>query len=986
MAATLAAASAVPTRGFEVDTSDRNSVVAHFQSVYRASEGYRDRMEWTGNFTSTAAGAEGTVSPTFVGDVERRVNYFRALCGVPANVRVNSGSTVNIQAADAHKPDASTTKAAAAQRSALMIVRNYPSTSGMNHNPAQSNVAWTAAAWNANRNGNLALGYFGPGAVDSYVKEDVSGVSNWNVDVGHRRWLMSHWSTDFATGDTPGRFSGNSVLPPTNALYVVPKVSEVDFSVAPLFHAFPAAGYFPARHNTPYWSLSHSEADFSSATVTMSDSSMTAVPVTVVSRREGSGDNSLVWQVPASVSAPSFPADTTFHVTVSNIKGDKVPSQYTYQVTLINPNRLNESGVITGGNSPVASGATYQVGGLNGVDQIEAGMFQRKAATWSEGSEDGTTAKIISSTSSTYAFNAAVSGYAKSGSKAFRLTFPTRYDPLINGVPRQLFRVDREILPGNGATLNFHYRRGLMTPASKLAVESSTDGGLTWVSLLSISGAGSSGDSAFQSSSVPLAHVGVPTMVRFRYYLSDSTAALYAHEDYPSHPTGIFIDDISVSGSDWLESSGSVKSSGLQSFTFSSATAGTTLSSGQTWWLRARAHLGGRAFPWGAAKVVSPRGVLELSGTSAPPLSGANYDFIPDPQATSYLLEVSAPGGGVWTEGAETSPVPHVSSQISTAYSLYSDLAGYRKSGARSFRLGMATTTDTEELFTIERDTIPTSASTLEFWTRRGPMAKTNLLHAEVSTNGGDTWTSLWSLPGTTKADSAVTKQSVSLSAYAGKTVKVRFALRNSSGSNLKWNAKTSGVWIDDITVTSPSPVLWSKETSVSPGATTVSLSEFSAGHPLVIGQILHLRVRSMNGATAGAWGPSFVVTPTSSSAALTGFAAYQVYEYPSVTLSFEGDADGDGMPDGLEYAFSTDPTQPTVSADEVTVNAARFEISRDLPVERPDVDYRAQWSDDLKNWSEAGVEIRIEGGKIIASAPRVGSSRMMRWLILEKQ
>ncbi|RYD26017.1 MAG: hypothetical protein EOP87_23425, partial [Verrucomicrobiaceae bacterium] len=179
-----------PTRGFEVDTSNRNSVVSFYQKVYRASEGYRDRMSWTGNYTSLAAGAEGTTSAVFVGDVERRLNYFRALCGVPANVRVNSGSVVTILAADAWQPDPSTTKAAAAQRSALMIARTYPNTSGLNHNPPQTNVGWTTAAWNANKNGNLSLGFFGPGAVDAYVKENVTGTSSWNVDVGHRRWLM----------------------------------------------------------------------------------------------------------------------------------------------------------------------------------------------------------------------------------------------------------------------------------------------------------------------------------------------------------------------------------------------------------------------------------------------------------------------------------------------------------------------------------------------------------------------------------------------------------------------------------------------------------------------------------------------------------------------------------------------------------------------------------------------------------------------------
>ncbi|MEK7948984.1 hypothetical protein [Luteolibacter soli] len=982
--AASALADPVPTRGFEVDTSNRNNVVAFYQSVFQASEGYRDRINWTGNYTSTAAGAEGTTSAAFAGDVERRLNYFRALCGVPADVRVNTGFTVNIQEADTYKPDPSTTKAAAAQRSALMIARTYPNSGGLNHNPPQSNTAWTTAAWNANKNGNLALGFFGPGAVDAYVQENVVGISNWNIDVGHRRWLLCHWSTDFASGDTPGLFSGNSVRPPSNAMYVVPRAADANFNIDPLFHSYPAAGYFPVEHNSPYWSLSYHKADFSAATVTLRDAALNVLPVSVVSRRSGFGDNSIVWQVPASAAIFSVTGDTTFHVTVSGIQGENVPTVHSYDVTLFDPQRLNQSGVVTGQSSPLAAGSTYQVSGLEGVEQVEAGMFQRKAATWVEGAEDSPAPKVIAKASSTYPFLAAVAGFAKSGTKAFHLTFPTRYDPMINGVPQQSFELDREIVPGTGSALTFQYRRGLMTPATKLAVESSVDGGLTWSNLTTISGGGGTSDAAFQASSLPLPSAGSPLRVRFRFYLSDPTSSLYAHEDYPTAATGIFIDDIGVSAGDWLEPWGTVKASGLTSFAFNSTTAGTSIGSG-TWWLRARAYLGGKAFPWGAAKVVTPRGQFELSGSTTPPVSGANYNFLGDPAATSYRFEVSAPGAGAWTEGAETAPPPQIIAQTSPAYTVLSTLTGFRKSGARSFRLGLATLTDPEDFFMVERDATPSATSALEFWTRRGPMAVTNRLHVELSTDGGNTWTSIWNLPGTKKADKAMTRQSVSLSAWAGTAVKFRFALRNAGGNNLKWNASKSGVWVDDITVTNPSPVLWSKETTIAAGATTVTLNEVIAGRPLVVGQTVQIRLRPMYGATAGAWGPALLVTPSALSASLTGFAAYQAYEYPSQSLAFDADSDGDGMVDGIEYAFSTDPTRPSVAADSIAITVERMEISRDLPTERADVNYNAEWSDDLTTWSSEGVDVRIEGGKIIASAPIGGPSRVMRWVVLQK-
>jgi hypothetical protein len=983
--------SPVPTRGLEVDTTDRNEVVSFYQAYYMASEGYQDRIGWTGSYNSTAAGAEGSVSAEFAGDVERRINYYRAMCGLKADVRVNSGATVGIVAGDAWVPPASTTKAAAAQRSALMIIRTYPGNGGLSHNPPTSATAWTSAAWNANRNGNLALGFFGPGAVDAYFKEDVAGISAWNVDVGHRRWLMFPWSTDFATGDTPGSFTpgSGSVRPPSNAMYVIPKVSELDFTPPVKFAAYPPAGYFPARLNASFWSLSYPDADFSASSVSLKDAGMNAVPVTVVSRRVGYGDNTIVWQVPSSVSANSVDADRTWHVTVSNIGGAGVPAQHSYQVTLIDPDRLLETPVISGNPAPIGSGSVYTVSGVPGADEMEAGIFLRQASLWTEGAEDGPGSAVVDGTHASYPLRASTAGYVKSGSKAFRLTFPTRYDPFINGVPQQQFELGRELVPGLSGTLEFQLRRGLMTGASKLAVETSADDGLTWSLLGNLfSGVGGAGDPAFQTVSLPLPGGVSPLRVRFRFYLADSTSPLYAHEDYPTQPTGVFIDDIKVSDCDWLQPTGAVKAAGLSSFPLDAATAGMPLASGQEWWLRARAHLGGKAFSYGPARVVTPAGPLQLLGPANPPVSGADFAFIPDPAADAYQLEVATLGDGeTWTEGAESSPPPQVSRSIGS-YDLSSNLKGYRRSGAFAFRLGLATLDDGEDHFTIERSVVPTASSTLDFWFRRGPMSLTNRLHVELSTDAGVTWTSISNIPGLKKADKKLSLHRIPLAAWAEQPVKLRFAVRKDpGGANLKWNKKKSGIWIDDITVTSPSGVLASNTVSVPGAATKVRLDESAAGGELLAGSTLRLRLRSITGAVPGNWGPALVVSPVeapSPSVAPDGFAAWQA-AYPALELSFEGDADLDGLADGIEYAFSLDPGDGARVPDRIALEAGEITLSRDLPVERDDVRYGAEWSDDLGNWSSEGVEIRIENGEIHATAPAGEGRRFLRWSIVEK-
>jgi hypothetical protein len=616
------------------------------------------------------------------------------------------------------------------------------------------------------------------------------------------------------------------------------------------------------------------------------------------------------------------------------------------------------------------------------------GMYLRKPATWTEGAEDSPAPKIIDRTSGTYALGATNAGYVRTGAKAFRLTFPTRYDPFINGVPQQILELDRDLVPGAEGKLNFQYRRGLMTGASKLAVETSSDSGLTWSLAGSlISGLGGAGDPAFQAASLSLP--AGPLRVRFRYYLSDSSSPLYSHEDYPSQPTGIFIDDITTSDCTWLEPSATLASPGMSSFGFNSTTAGTSLAAGQEWWLRARAVLGGKAFPWGPAKVVFPTGPLQLNGPAEPPLSGADYSFIPDPAAGSYRFEVARLGEANWLEGAEIAPAPQVVTDISGTYAFSSNLKGFRKSGAFAFRLALSTATDEVESFAIDRQIVPGAGTVLEFWTRRGGLSKTNALHVEISTDGGITWASIWSLPGLQKAEKKVLRQTVSLATWADMPVRVRFAVRKAAGgTNLKWNAKSSGVWIDDITVTNSTTLISSKETTVPGSAVTVRLDEESAGHPLEDGSTMRLRMRGVAGGLAGNWGPALIVTPSALASGLVlppGFTEWAEANHPGVGLTFEGDHDDDGFVDGIEYAFSLDPTKAQGSPDVLAADAERIRISRNLPEERPGIRYGAEWTDTLGTWSDEDVQIEIQGGTITASAPKGSGARFMRWKIEEE-
>ena len=631
----------VGSSGFTVDGQNRNDVVSFWQGVYQASEGYWDRCAWSGNYTAVSpyTNAEGGTSGAFVTDVERRLNFYRALCQVPATAHLNTGATVSIDPYDPtnlYTPTtspslaASTTKAAAAQRSAYMIIRTYSATgnssTAMNHNPLQAScTAWTTTAWNANHYGNLAFTYYGPAAVDSYLGENaLNADAAWNLQVGHRRWALYPPSTDFASGDTPGAYDPvtNTVWPPTNVLYVVPKTSEKAV-VAPAFVAYPAAGFFPAPLNSSLWSLSYPGAVFDTASVTMTTAVGVAVPLVIQARGGSYGDPAIVWQVSGDPALTAVNSDTKYNVTVAGISGSGVPSSYTYSVTLINPNQITSDQSLFGASAPSTTASTiYQLTPPAKAEAIQVNCFQPLSTAWSETAEDSPTPGVIASTAASYTFRSTCSfaGFGPiSGAKSFRLTFPVYYDARLNGVPSQSFDLGRELLPGASATLNFKYRRGYMSLDTCLVVELSNDGGVTWTQQgAAITGNTSGSPDVAVPSPIALAlsTSTVPVRVRFRLGVP-AGRSFYADQkttyDYTTIPTGIFIDDISTTNCQWLNLT---KTNDLAatatSFVLNSTSAGMSLTNNLALRLRLRTKLGNVWMPYGPMK-----GLLFSTGSVA---------------------------------------------------------------------------------------------------------------------------------------------------------------------------------------------------------------------------------------------------------------------------------------------------------------------------------------------------------------------------------
>jgi Abnormal spindle-like microcephaly-assoc'd, ASPM-SPD-2-Hydin len=544
--------------GFAVDRANRRDVMAFYHCVYGASEEYAAHHGWTGN---AAACAAGSTSEVFQDDVLRRVNFFRALTGLPADINFTA------------------TKSAKAQKAALMMSR-----SGMlDHFPAISWPCYSVDGGAAAGAGNLALGSYGPAAMDGYMRDDGSN----NRPVGHRRWILYSRAQEMGTGDIPAHASFSS----TNTLWVI---GEFKPAPAAAFSAWPNNGYFPVSLMPDRWSLSYPGADFASATVTMTVGG-TTMPVTVVSRTDnGIGDNTIVWE-PASLPS-SLDADLACVVTVEGIGGGG-PSSRTYNVTLFDPEVLGESVSIAGPASPPVTGQTYTFNAIDQADEYELQVASLDAGAWTEGAEDSPAPRIEESVAPGYGLRQ--TALKRTGTKAFQLTYPS-------GVfTDQSFVIARDIVPAAGSRLRFYDRARFSAATTTLEAQVSSNSGESWTTLFSRVGVGGNSslwDGSWFARDIDLsAYQGQVIRVRFLMKRNGGSVFQGATDAY-----GFFIDDITIIGArQFANTTTTVLPAGSTSFDLGTTTAGTSLQPSAAYAMRVRPNVGCRWFEHGPVRIVN---------------------------------------------------------------------------------------------------------------------------------------------------------------------------------------------------------------------------------------------------------------------------------------------------------------------------------------------------------------------------------------------
>ena len=611
----------VPAGGFVVDTTSRIESLCFYNTVLLASEGAENRIQWTGSY---GACTPGTTAPLFQEDVRRRVNYYRALCGLPAAVTFGADPSPNDGPAGSPAVPANTSKHSSAQASAYMNAFSdvFYDSNTLSHTPAAaSSVCWSNKAWNGSYHSNLTVGFFGPRAIDVYMADDGQGDDQANnVNVGHRRWILYSRAKDMATGDVPrGTYtdaSGSYPVLPSNTLYVLGVFNSAAGSPKQ-FVTWPPRGYVPAPLKPLRWSLSYPGAVFptSASAITMTGPTGNAIPVTLLSANQNNfGDNTLVFQPQQTVLQGS--ADTSFTVTVTGISGSGVPSSFAWQTTFFDPTVLGISQNLTGPVQPPAAGADYQFSAapLAASYQVQAAQ-PATAATWLENA-DTATPEITTDATGTYPVlqgAGSLSGIAftpRSGSKSFHLCFPLDESEIDYLPHNQSFSLNGEFIPDATSSLQFReYFRWLFN-VNRLSAEISTDGGNQWIEIYGRNGsynyaAGASytntgWDAAWNLRTISLAPwAGQP--LRLRFILRPGSVSF----DGPDINHGCYLDDITLTNVRRLTAS-AVVTQYSTSFTLNSQLTGANLIPGSPYLLRVRSQIGTRFMGYSAALTVVP--------------------------------------------------------------------------------------------------------------------------------------------------------------------------------------------------------------------------------------------------------------------------------------------------------------------------------------------------------------------------------------------
>lgn len=495
---------------FVVNGASREEVRAFYNTVYKAAEGPVD-VQWTGNFATCTP---GTIAQSIIDRAQLRINYFRAMAGLPADVVL----TADLNA---------TAQAGAFLNSANNDTSHTPPTTWKCYSQQGADGAGS----------NLIGGSTTPDrefkSIDAWMDDSSPG----NEPVGHRRWILLPSQAAMGYGDVPvtngGPPNGNTG---TKALYVFGTRKPQRPMPRDEFVAWPPKGYLPYQLVSPRWSFSILGADFANTTVTLTRNGAT-LPVTIEHRgNSGFGEVTLVWIQDSQrnfFGRPPVPtADETYTVAINNVMIGGAARNFTYNVVIFDPQVPGPDAappLITGPDSPpLNQNSTYNFSAVANANGYQWRASKLAAASLSDGAEAG----LVNFDHNATEYTPTATNVKATGNASFRLNRKAG-----NSGVDQALTYKRVLMPSANSQITFKSRL-VLADALEARVQVSTDDGGSWQTAYSQPGAGIS-EQAFSDKVVSLAQfAGRAIRLRFAYLYVGGPAFVSVD------PLGWYIDDI----------------------------------------------------------------------------------------------------------------------------------------------------------------------------------------------------------------------------------------------------------------------------------------------------------------------------------------------------------------------------------------------------------------------------------------------------------
>lgn len=580
--------------GLFLDPASREASRIMFRGVYASSEGVPSG--WNGDVN---AGLAGDTTVAFKEATTKRINYYRALAGVPADIEHDAKY------------------AAQAQKAALIMAANGQ----LSHTPPKTWKHWSEEGAQGASKSNLALADVGPGAVDSYMLDPGGN----NLKVGHRKWVLTPSTRNMGTGDIEAQAGAKAA----NALYVVDAASGA-FTTRDPWVAWPPRGYVPYQVIFSRWSFAVESADFSSAVVTVLRDGA-PLSVTVQSRNEGPGFPAISF-VPSGFSAegwgtlPRPSKDVRFDVRIDGVTVAGKAKSFAYTTFAFDPATAG-----TDTTQPILAGPSKAGVGTNAgysfqpVPRADAYHWQR--AKLAGGFQDGGESGLAAWTPHSSKGYELLTSPGATGGKAFRLAHPS--------CQQEALQIDRTFYAEASSKLRFKSRKSWANATQVARVEVKIDGSGAWQEVWSdASKAGSAG--AFADVQLSLASfAGSGVRIRFVYDCGGGSF-------YPASTGGGWVfDDVVVDASQITEAKEVAVDAGATSFWYQ-------VESGRTL-LRVRPRFLGRYWlDWGPGKLVEGAGAPQPP--IPPPVGPSTPPAIPSatPTAVPTAAPTAAPSVAPW--------------------------------------------------------------------------------------------------------------------------------------------------------------------------------------------------------------------------------------------------------------------------------------------------------------------------------------------------